>query len=119
MFSKSEQNKTAQIYVCTKLSMLPEDSTQFFTPEYNEIASAGLNTGEEKHYFLEREKAEELLFKKGTNWCIYALEIPEQNIKNSGEKILINGYQVRPSDITEIIFHELSPYKSESPSASM
>lgn len=122
MFSKTTQTpKSARVYACTQLSILPQDPSSFFTPEYRSVASAGLNTGSEKYYFLDEENASKLLTQKGTNWCIYALDVPEQNIKITAEKVSIKGYQIKNSDIVEIRFHDQSPYKEskEKPSSSM
>ena len=103
-----QEPKLKTLYVCTKLSIITPNSNQYFTPQYYDVASHGLNTGEEKHFFFNKEQALAMLYKKGTIWCVYQVDVPKDKFftdPESGKIKLNNAYAFTADNIKDTIFH--------------
>jgi hypothetical protein len=119
MSAKVNETKR-KIYVCTKLSIISPNLEDYQTNEYFDVASKGLNTGEEKHIFFKKEQADSLLHNKGTIWCVYDIEVPSSECHTSkitGKITLNEKYSFSAQDIKDIFFHTtFTPNMKNAPS---
>jgi hypothetical protein len=110
LFRKKGELKKERVYICTKLSIISSNLDDYKNNDYQAIASYGLNTGEKKYLFSEKDMAISLLHKKGTLWCVYEVNVPEKLLDCSlgnGTAIILGDYKFRPEDIVNINFHIL------------
>lgn len=111
LFEQEMTHRTA--YICTRLSTIAPDRSDYFTSEYFRIASAGLNTGIKKYVFAEQSDAEEFLEPRGAIWCIYKVSLPKNvlaTIPNHHRMVVNDDFEFQEEHIQDIYFHRLSPF---------
>lgn len=111
LFEQEMTSGTA--YICTRLSIIAADRSDYFTSEYFRIASEGLNTGIKKYIFAEQSDAEEFLEPRGAIWCIYKVNIPKNVLAPIPDRNLMvvnDDFEFQEEHIKDIYFHRLSPF---------
>ena len=102
--------ETCTVYICTRLAVICEDSSDYHTSKYLDVALESLNTWEPKLMFLEEYKATDSMHKKGTSWCVYEASVPLHFIQQTDHPdghVLLENYLFCSKDIKNMILHPL------------